>query len=75
MNLSKKVFNNPTIHHELADLCNTNVDSDSKPAPLKEQVLLQSVPMLLNSAAKMIGLAPVPKPVLFNLCDQSQFNK
>jgi hypothetical protein len=68
-NLSKKVFHNPTIRHELANLCVANVP------PLKEQVLLRSVPTRWNSVAEMIGRALVLKPVLFELCDKGEFNK
>ena len=75
MNLSKKVFNNPTICHALADLCKANVDSSGQRAPLKEKVLLRSVPTRWNSVAEMIGRVLVLKPVLYDLCDQSQFNK
>jgi len=66
-NLSKKVANSPTIHHELAKLC---VESN-----LTEQVLLHSVPKRWNLVTEMLGHAITLQPLLFSLCDMAQFNK
>jgi hypothetical protein len=74
-NLSKKVFHSPSIRHELAKLCTANLDSDGIAAPIKQQVLLRSVPTRWNSVAETIGRALILQPVLSDLCDMSQFNK
>ena len=66
-NLSKKVANSPTIHHELARLCVEN--------NLTEQVLLYLVSTRWNLVMEMLSRAITLQPLLFSLCDMAQFNK
>jgi len=67
-NLSKKVANLSTIHHELAKLYVEN--------NLTEQVLLlHSVPTRWNSVMEMLSHAITLNPLLFSFCNMAQFNK
>jgi len=62
-NLSKKVGNLPTLHHELAMLC-----VEKQP---HQKVLLRSVPKRWNLVTEMLSHAITLQPLLFSLCNMA----